>query len=105
MMECKFTFDNFEKEVLASDIPVLVDFYADWCNPCKMMAPVMDSLSEDYDDVKFVKINVDNNPDVAAKFGVQSIPNFVFIKDGQKVDQVVGARDSESFEAIIDRNK
>ena len=104
-MEYRFTDDNFAKEVQASSQPVLVDFYADWCGPCKMMAPVMDSLSEDYDDVKFVKVNVDNNPDLAAKFGVQSIPNFVFIKDGHKVDQVVGARDSESFEGIIERNK
>ena len=97
--------NDFDAEVMQAKGLVVVDMYADWCGPCKMMAPVMDSLSEDYDDVKFLKINVDNNPDVAAKFGVQSIPNFVFIKDGQKVDQVVGARDSESFEAIIDRNK
>ena len=97
--------NDFDAEVMQAKGLVVVDMYADWCGPCKMMAPVMDSLSEDYDDVKFVKINVDNNPDVAAKFGVQSIPNFVFIKDGQKVDQVVGTRDSESFEAIIDRNK
>ena len=97
--------NEFDAEVMQAKGLVVVDMYADWCGPCKMMAPVMDSLSEDYDDVKFVKVNVDNNPDLAAKFGVQSIPNFVFIKDGQKVDQVVGARDSESFEGIIERNK
>lgn len=97
--------NDFDAEVMQAKGLVVVDMYADWCGPCKMMAPVMDSLSEDYDDVKFVKVNVDNNPELAAKFGVQSIPNFVFIKDGQKVDQVVGARDSENFEAIIDRNK
>jgi len=97
--------NEFDAEVLQAKGLVVVDMYADWCGPCKMMAPVMDSLSDDYDDVKFVKINVDQNPELAAKFGVQSIPNFVFIKDGQKVDQVVGARDSESFESIIDRNK
>ncbi|MGN0362272.1 MAG: thioredoxin [Bilifractor sp.] len=97
--------NEFDAEVLQAKGLVVVDMYADWCGPCKMMAPVMDSLSEDYDDVKFVKINVDQNPELAAKFGVQSIPNFVFIKNGQKVDQVVGARDSESFESIIDRNK
>ena len=97
--------NEFDAEVMQAKGLVVVDMYADWCGPCKMMAPVMDSLSEDYDDVKFVKVNVDNNPDLAAKFGVQSIPNFVFIKDGQKVDQVVGARESESFEGIIERNK
>ena len=97
--------NEFDAEVMQAKGLVVVDMYADWCGPCKMMAPVMDSLSEDYDDVKFVKVNVDNNPDLAAKFGVQSIPNFVFIKDGQKVDQVVGASDSESFEGIIERNK
>ena len=97
--------NEFDAEVMQAKGLVVVDMYADWCGPCKMMAPVMDSLSEDYDDVKFVKVNVDNNPDLAAKFGVQSIPNFVFIKDGLKVDQVVGARDSESFEGIIERNK
>ena len=97
--------NEFDAEVMQAKGLVVVDMYADWCGPCKMMAPVMDSLSEDYDDVKFVKVNVDNNPELAAKFGVQSIPNFVFIKDGQKVDQVVGARDSESFEGIIERNK
>ncbi len=97
--------DAFENEVLKAEGLVVVDMYADWCGPCKMMAPVLDGLSEDYEDVKFVKINVDNNPDVAERYGVQSIPNFVFIKNGEKVNQIIGARDADSFADAIDAAK
>ena len=96
---------NFDEEVLKAEGLVVVDLYADWCGPCKMMGPVLESLSEDYEDVKFAKLNVDDNPDIAAKYGVQSIPNFLFIKNGELVDQLVGAKDSESFEEAIERNK
>lgn len=96
---------NFDEEVLKAEGLVVVDLYADWCGPCKMMGPVLESISEDYEDVKFAKLNVDDNSDIAAKYGVQSIPNFLFIKNGELVDQLVGAKDSESFEEAIERNK
>ena len=78
---------------------VLIDFYADWCMPCVMMAPIMEELSEKFKGkIKFGKINVDDNQHIAQKFGVMSIPNFVFFKDGKKVSQFVGAMAEEDFE-------
>ena len=91
-MVLKFTTADFQKEVLESDIPVLVDFYADWCGPCKMMSPVLDQLSAELDvQIKIGKVNVDDDPELAGQFKVMSIPNFVLIKNGQVVDQVIGA--------------
>lgn len=92
MAEYKFDSSNFEAEVLNSDKPVLVDFYADWCGPCKMMAPVIEKLADQFDgQVKIGKINVDENGDIAQKYGVMSIPNFKFFKNGQVVDEALGA--------------
>jgi len=96
------TSENFDAEVMDSRRLVVIDMYADWCGPCKMMAPIIESLSNEYEDVKFVKINVDDNPDIAARYHVESIPNFVFIKDGKMVNQVVGARDADSFADLVD---
>ena len=91
-MVLKFTTADFQKEVLDSDIPVLVDFYADWCGPCKMMSPVLDQLSAELEGkIKIGKVNVDDDPELAGQFKVMSIPNFVLIKNGQIVDQVIGA--------------
>ena len=91
-MVLKFTTDDFQKEVLDSEIPVLVDFYADWCGPCKMMSPVLDQLSTELEGkIKIGKVNVDDDPELAGQFKVMSIPNFVLIKNGQIVDQVIGA--------------
>ena len=91
-MEYRFTSENFEAEVLNSDVPVLVDFYADWCGPCKMMGPVVEGLAEEFDGkAKVGKINVDEQPDIAAKYNVMSIPFFAFIKNGELVDSEMGA--------------
>lgn len=98
----EITAENFESEVMDTRRLVVIDMYADWCGPCKMMAPIIDSLSNEYEDVKFLKINVDDNPDIAARYHVESIPNFVFIKDGKMVNQVVGARDADSFADLVD---
>ncbi len=91
IMEYKFTSDNFKSEVLESSIPVLVDFYADWCGPCKKMAPLVEQLAAEFDGkVKIGKLNVDENQDIAGNYNVMSIPNFVFFKNGAVAEQVVG---------------
>ena len=91
-MEYKFTNENFESEVMNSNIPVLIDFYADWCGPCKMMGPVVAKLAEEFDGkVKIGKINVDEQQELAQKYGVMSIPYFAFIKDGNLVSSEMGA--------------
>lgn len=103
-MEYRFTRDNFDQEVLQSDKPVLIDFYADWCPPCRMMGPVVQSLAEQYDGrVKVGKINSDEEQELAARYGVSSIPNFLIIRNGQVVDRAVGAVPSEVLEDKIDR--
>ena len=91
-MEYKFTKQNFETEVLQSEIPVLVDFYADWCGPCKMMAPVVERLAGEFaGQVKVGKVNVDDEPELAQKYRVVSIPTFLILKDGAIKETCVGA--------------
>ena len=91
-MEVKITDGNFDAEVKESKLPVLVDFYADWCGPCKMMAPLVEQLSEEFEGTcKVGKCNVDENPQTASMFRVMSIPTFVLFQDGKAVDTVVGA--------------
>ena len=98
-MEYKFDVNNFEEEVLKSELPVLVDFYADWCGPCKMMAPVIAQLAEAYEGkAKIGKINTDENTELAVKYGVMSIPNMKIFKGGEVVDEVVGAVAPEVIE-------
>ena len=102
-MEYRFTKDSFEKEALESKEPVLIDFYADWCGPCKMMAPVVEKLAEKYEGkVKVGKVNSDDEPELAQMFQVMSIPNFVIIKDGKVVDRVIGAVPQQALEEKLD---
>lgn len=101
-MALAFTDSNFENEVLNSDVPVLVDFYADWCGPCKMMAPVIEELSTQYEGkAKIGKLDVDQNGVTAQKYRVMSIPTILLIKDGQVVETVVGAVPKQQLEAKI----
>ncbi|SHH01852.1 thioredoxin [Butyrivibrio fibrisolvens DSM 3071] len=101
MAVIQLTSDNFETEVLNSDKPVLVDFYADWCGPCKMMAPVVDQIAEENDDIKVGKINVDDEQDLAAKYGVMSIPTIGFFKNGDIVEKSVGAKPKSELLKMI----
>ena len=84
------TSNSFEEEVLTSDIPVLVDFNANWCGPCRMLRPVLEKLAEEHDDVKIVSINVDNEEELSKKYGIMSIPCLIVFKDGKEVKRNVG---------------
>ncbi|HHU72916.1 MAG TPA: thioredoxin [Clostridiales bacterium] len=105
-MALKFTDENFQSEVLESDIPVLVDFYADWCGPCKMMSPVIEELAGEYEGtVKVGKLNVDEQPSTAQKYRVMSIPTMLVIKNGQPVETIVGAVSKSSIVEKLDAHK
>lgn len=97
---------NFEQEVLQSSIPVLVDFWAPWCGPCRALTPTIDAVASEYaGKVKVVKLNTDENPESAVKFRINSIPNLIFFKNGKPVDQLIGAVDkSRIVEAIAKLN-
>ena len=97
--------ESFAKEVLQAEGLVVLDMYADWCGPYRMMAPIVDALSEDHEDVKFCKLNVDDCPDIAAQYRVMSIPTVLFFKNGELARTLVGGRDSDSFEAEIEALK
>jgi len=101
MAVIKFTKDNFDAEALQSTKPVLVDFYADWCGPCKMVSPLVDELAEESDAYKVGKVNVDESPDLAAKYGVMSIPTLIVLKEGKVSQQAVGARGKDAIRKML----
>ena len=102
MAEITLTADNFEQEVLKSDIPVLVDFWAVWCGPCQMLAPTIEELAKEYEGrVKVGKVNVDEQPELSRKYGIMSIPTLILFKDGQIAEQTMGVQPKESIEAML----
>lgn len=105
MSELIINGDNFEQEVINSDIPVLVDFWATWCGPCKMIAPFLSQLAIKFDGkIKIAKVDVDENEDIASSFGVSSIPTLLFFKNGEVVAQRVGGANMAILEAFINDN-
>lgn len=102
MSEITLTMSNFENEVLKSDKTVLVDFWASWCGPCRMIAPVLTEIAEDYgDSVKVGKVNVDEQPELAGSFGIESIPTIMIFKDGALTERVVGYKPKEELEKLL----
>ena len=95
------TGENFEEEVLKADKKVLIDFYADWCGPCKMLAPIVEEVASEHEDLKVVRINVDNEESIAMDYQIMSIPTLVLIKDGNEVDRVIGAVQKKVIENMI----
>ena len=97
----KLTAENFVKEAMGSDRPVLIDFYADWCGPCRMMAPILEAVAAEKEDLLVAKVNVDENAELASRYGVMSIPTLVVMKDGKVVRQVAGARPKAQILALL----
>ena len=93
--------NNFQNEVLNSEMPVLLDFWAPWCGPCRMVSPIVDEIATERGDIKVGKVNVDEQPELAGQFGVMSIPTLVVIKGGRVVNQMVGARPKSQILAML----
>ena len=102
-MALELTDANFEELVMKSDKPVLVDFWAVWCGPCRMVGPIVEELANDYGDRAVIgKVDVDNNPEISAKFGIRNIPTLLFFKNGEIVDKQVGAAPKQTFAEKLD---
>jgi len=97
----KGTSANFEEEVLNSQKPVLIDFYADWCGPCKMLSPIVEQFASENEDIKVVKINVDDEQDLAIEYGIMSIPTLVVIKNGQEANKAVGLISKDEINNLV----
>ncbi len=98
MAEIRLTKDNWEEEVINSDIPVLVDFWAPWCGPCRMVAPIVSEIAQEYEGkLKVGKLNTDEEPEIAVRYGIMSIPTLMIFKNGEVVDQIIGAVPKEYF--------
>ena len=101
-MELIITEGNFEEEVLNAEVPVLVDFYADWCGPCKMMSPIIEELAKEFEGkVKIGKLNIDNNMNLAKKYGVMSIPTLILYKDKKVLETMIGARPKSELAELL----
>ncbi len=106
MATVKVTDNTFENEVLGADVPVLVDFWAEWCGPCKMIGPVLEELSDEYgEQIKIAKVDVDSNPGVPAKYGVRGIPAMYLFKNGEMVSTKVGAAPKAALKSWIEENR
>lgn len=101
MAVIKITKENFNTEVLQSDKPVLIDFWATWCGPCRMLSPVVDEIAEETESAKVCKINVDEQPELARQFQVMSIPTLILVKDGKVVKQSVGVKPKDSILSMM----
>ena len=102
MSVIKLTKDNFDSEVIKSDKPVLIDFFATWCGPCRMVSPIVDEIAEENSQYKICKVDVDEEPELAGAFNVSSIPTLVVVKDGKAVNQAVGARPKEAILEMLE---
>lgn len=102
MLELKINKENFENEVLKSEKPVLVDFFAEWCGPCRMLSPIVEEIARERHDVKVVKVNVDDEPELAAAFSVVSIPSLFVVRNGKIVKQSVGALPKAKILAMLE---
>ena len=93
--------DNFHKEVMNSEKPVLLDFFASWCGPCKMVAPILDEIAEEREDIKVCKVDIDQQPELASRFRVMSVPTLMVMKEGKIVEQSIGARPKHKILAMV----
>ena len=93
--------DNFHKEVLNSDKPVLLDFFASWCGPCRMVGPILDEIAEEREDIKVCKVDIDEQPELASRFRIMSVPTLMVLKEGNIVDQSVGAKPKHQILAMV----
>ncbi|MFR8011385.1 MAG: thioredoxin [Clostridia bacterium] len=104
-MAIPVTAETFKQEILDSQIPVLTDFWATWCNPCRMLAPILEELAQDYEGkVKFCKVDVDENADLAVMYGIVSVPTLILMKSGKEVERISGLRSLEELADFLDQN-